>query len=288
MLANYRRLKRMKRVLAISFAMLILCFLLLVGVGVTKASEADYNVIEAYQTAMPVTVDGNWATGEWDDSWIEYISNGTVTDDRFAYKMDSGTGTYYMSWLFDFSDNTTDAGDIWQLCIDGVPGDESTAPSADCTKIEITGHTTMTVYQGDGEDWVETDALDSAIIWADNMTIHDVPFDYPHYCLEIQADKAALGDWGGNPPPNGFRVAMYDESNPSQGDAGWIAWPPTSEDDPSSWGLIYTYETEIPEGFSIVLVVLLLSVAVAVALYSVRKRPKTQSYSSAKTGINTL
>jgi hypothetical protein len=275
----------MKRVLTISFAMLMLSCILLAGTGTIKASEAGYNVIEAYQTAMAVTVDGNWATGEWDDCWIEYISNGTVTDDRFAYKMDSGTGTYYMSWLFDFSDNTTDAGDIWQLCIDGVPGDNSTAPSADCTKIEITGHTTMTVYQGDGADWVEAASLATAIVWADNMTVHDIPFNYPHYCLEIQADKAALGAWGANPPPNGFRVAMYDASNPSQ---GWIAWPPTSEDDPSSWGLIYTYDTTVPEGFSIGLVVLLSSIAVAVGFYVLRKRPKTQSYSSAKTGINTL
>jgi cbb3-type cytochrome oxidase subunit 3 len=35
-------------------------------------------------------------------------------------------------------------------------------------------------------------------------------------------------------------------------------------------------------------VLLLSSVAVAVAFYVLRKRPKTQSYSSAKTGINRL
>jgi hypothetical protein len=273
----------MKRVLAIAFSLLMLCCLLLVGV--TRASEPGYNIIEAYQTAEPVNADGNWATGEWDDSWIEYISNGSVTDDRFCYKMDSSDGvTYLMSWLYDFSDNTDDAGDIWQLCIDGYPSEAKTAPDANCTKIEITGHETLTVWQGDGSDWVETSSLDDSIIWADSMTVHDAPFDYEHYCLEIQVNKGDLGAWGGSPPPNGFRVAMYDESNATQ---GWIAWPPTSADDPSGWGLIYTYAGTIPDGFSIGVVALLSTVAVAVAFYALRKRPKTKSYGSA-TGINTL
>jgi hypothetical protein len=219
---------------------------------------------------MPVTADGNWATGEWDDSWIEYVSNGSVTDDRFCYKMDSSTGTYYMSWLFDFSDDTEDAGDIWLLCINGWP-DADTTPDENCTKIEITGHTTLTVSQGDGSGWVEDASLADAVIWADNATtVHDVPFDYEHYCLEIQVNKGALGEWGANAPTNGngFLVAMYDESNPSQ---GWVSWPPTDPDDPNTWGLIYTYMETIPEGFSLGLVALLSSIAVAAAFYSVRK-----------------
>jgi hypothetical protein len=273
----------MKRVLAIAFSLLMLCCLLLVGV--TKASEPGYNVIEVYG-GPEVTADGHWVTGEWDEGWLEYVSNGSVTDDRFCYKMDSSDGvTYYMSWLYDFSDNTTDAGDIWQLYINGWP-DADTTPDENCTKIEITGHTTLTVYQGDGSGWVETPDIADSIIWADNITVHDVPFNYPHYCLEIKVDKLGLGEWGANPPTNGngFMVTMYDASNPSQ---GVISWPPTDPDDPSGWGLIYTYATEIPEGFSVVLVVLLSSVAVAAALYSVRKRPKTKSYSAA-TGINRL
>ena len=274
----------MKRVLAIAFSLLMLCCLLLVGV--TKASEPGYNIIEAYQTAEPVNANGNWATGEWEDSWIEYISNSSVTDDRFCYKMDSSDGsTYYMSFLYDFSDNTDDAGDMWLLCINGWP-DADTAPDENCTKIVITGHETLTVYQGDGSDWVETPDIADSIIWADNMTVHDVPFNYPHYCLEIKVDKAGLGAWGLNAPTNGngILIAMYDESNATQ---GWISWPPTDPDDPTTWGLIYTYTTTLPDSFSIGVVVLLSTVAVAVGFYFLRKRPKTQSY-SAKTGINTL
>ena len=273
----------MKRVLAIAFSLLMLCCLLLVGV--TKASEPGYSIIEAYQTAMPVTADGNWATGEWDDCWVEYISNGSVTDDRFAYKMDVVDTTYYMSFLYDFSDDTDDAGDIWLLCINGWP-DAETAPDENCTKIEITGHETLTVYQGDGSGWVETPDIADAIIWADNMTVHDAPFDYEHYCLEIQVNKAALGAWGADPPTNGngILIAMYDDSNAAQ---GWISWPPTDPDDPSTWGLISGYAGTVPDSFSIGVVVLLSSVAVAAGFYFLRKRPKTQSY-SAKTGINTL
>jgi hypothetical protein len=266
-------MKRVLAIAAVSLSMLTLCSLLLINAGIAKASEPGYNIIEVYG-GPEVTADGHWVTGEWDEGWLEYVSNGSVTDDRFVYKMDSSDGvTYYMSWLYDFSDNTTDAGDIWQLYINGWP-DADTTPDENCTKIEITGHTTMTAYQGDGAGWVETDALDGGIVWADNITVHDVPFNYPHYCLEIKVDKAQLGAWGANPPTNGngFMVTMYDASNPSQ---GVIAWPPTDPDDPSSWGLIYTYDTAIPEGFGVVLVLLLSSVAVAVGFYVLRKRPKT-------------
>ena len=114
----------MKRVLAISFSLLMLCCILLVGV--TKASEPGYSIPESYTTAE-VDVNGNWVTGEWEAGWLEYISNGSVTDDRFVYKM-TYTTAYYMSWLIDFSDHTDDTGDIWQLCIDGYPAEVKTAP----------------------------------------------------------------------------------------------------------------------------------------------------------------
>jgi hypothetical protein len=265
----------MKRVLAIAFSLLMLCGLLLVGV--TKASEPGYDITEA-NAGGPVTLDGNWATGEWEDSWIEWL-NYSANGERFCYKADSALN-YAPEFLIDSADTTDDAGDIWQICI-GIPqgGD---VPLAGHNKIEIVGHETLTVYEGDGEGWVEVD--DSAVTWADNMTIHDVPLDYEHWCVEVIIDKTSIGSaaWNGA-PPIGLRVAMYDESEDT-----WLAWPPQSDPDvPEGWGLIADYGS-IPESLSFIGVVLLSSVAVAVAFYVLRKRPKTQSYSSAKTGINRL
>lgn len=262
---------RMKRVLSIAVSMLLLCSLvLIVNVRTTTASEPGYEIAEAYDTAT-VTVDGTWSSGEWDDAWIEYLD---PYDARFAYKMNTDQSTYYlMSWLIEFPDNTTDAGDVWQIIIDGN-ADGGSAPQSDDNKIEIEGHTTLKVYVGNGTGW--DDLSTSAVTWADSLTTTSswFPYNTTHYVVEVQANKGVLGSWGADPPPEGLRVAMYDASNASQ---GWIAWPPTDPDVPDSWGLIATYTDVIPESFSIAVVVLLSSVAVVVSFYFLRKRPKPGS-----------
>jgi hypothetical protein len=264
----------MKRVLTIAFSILMLCCLLLVNTGIIQASEPGYEVAEAYNTA-PVTLDGNWATGEWEDSWIEWL-NYSANGERFCYKASGAIG-YAPEILIDSADNTTDAGDIWQICFDGGV-DGTTAPEDSDNKIEIIGHTTLKVYVGNGTGWVETST--SSVTWFDSLTIHAAPLDFEHWCVEIIVDKASLNAWGANPPPIGFRVAMYDATN-----ATWLAWPPASDPDiPDSWGQIVGGAETIPESLSLGAVVLLSSVAVAVGFYFVRKRPKTKNYSSAKTG----
>ena len=264
----------MKRALVVAFCILTLCSLLLVNVGTTMASEPGYTLTEAY-TVSPVTVDGKWTSpAEWSDAYILPIYGKNA---RWAYKMDTNAGPYLMSFLVEFPDTTTDAGDRWQICIDGS-ADGGTAPNSNDNKIEIQGHTTLKVYVGNGTGW---DPLTTtAVTWKDNVTTS--PTDPAnHYVLEVQADKSALGTWGANPPPHGVYVAMYDASNQSQ---GWVAWPPTSADNPSRWGLIADYTGTIPEGFSLGVVVLLSSVAVMVGVFFFRKRSRTESHSLEKTG----
>ncbi len=166
-------------------------------------------------------------------------------------------------------------GDIWQICI-GVPN--GAAPLSSQNKIEIVGHQNLTVYEGNGSGWDEIQT--SSVKWADSMTIHDVPLDYEHWCLEIIIDKSTLNAAWNGAPPIGLRVAMYDATN-----ATWLAWPPASDPDvPDSWGQITGGAATIPDSLSFGVVVLLSSAAVAVGFYFKRKRPKTQSYCSRKKG----
>jgi hypothetical protein len=267
--------KGMKRVLSIGFAILMLCCLLLANTGIIQAIDENYQVGEAY-TTVAVTLDGNWATGEWEDSWIEWL-NYSSNGERFCYKASSALN-YAPEFLIDSADTTDDAGDIWQICFDGSV-DGTTAPEASDNKIEITGHTTLKVYVGNGTGWVEMSA--SSVTWADSLTVHDVPLDFEHYCAEIIVDKATLNTiWGGSAPPIGLRVAMYDANTST-----WLAWPPASDPDvPDSWGQITGGAETIPESFTFAVVVLLSSVAVAVGFYFARKRPKTKNYIPGKTG----
>jgi hypothetical protein len=263
----------MKRVLAVAFSTFILCCLLLLNMGLVQASEAGYTVSEAY-TTVPVTLDGNWAHGEWEDSWIEYMDNSTANE-RFCYKASAAQDA--PEFLIDSADTTNDTGDIWQICI-GVPVDAGGVPQSGQNKIEIVGHTNLTVYQGNGTGWQAITT--SSVTWANNLTVHDVPFNYTHWCLEMIIDKATLNaEWNGA-PPIGLRVAFYDESKDL-----WVAWPPQSDPDiPGGWWQITGGAGSIPESLSFGVVVVTSSAAVAVSFYFLRKRPKTQSYNSGKTG----
>jgi hypothetical protein len=172
-----------------------------------------------------------------------------------------------MTWLLEFADKTNDAGDKWQICVDGG-NDGGGAPKADDIKIEITGHTTLATYTGSGSAWA---ASSFAVTFKDSLTTspHD-PAN--HYVLEVQFDKGQFS-WGASPPPHGVRVAMYDASNPSQ---GWVSWPPTSTDtNPGSWGGIDTYlAAPAPEGLTVGLMMTLSAVAVVVSVRYFRKPPK--------------
>lgn len=245
----------------------MLCSLLLLNMEKVNAHEPGYVISEAYE-AGGVTLDGEWGAGEWEGAgWIEYLD---PYDARFAYKMDATSGDYLMSWLMEFADDTDNATDMWQICIDGAD-DEGTAPNANDVKIEIEGHTTLTVYVGDGQGWTELQT--TAVTWAESLTTTSdwLPYNETHYVVEVKVDKAQLGTWGGSPPPHGMRVAMYDASNETQ---GWIEWPPTDPDVPETWGLIDEGVPTVPESFGIAVVVLLSSAAIAVSLYFLRKRPQ--------------
>ncbi|MCW4053635.1 MAG: hypothetical protein NWE84_01775 [Candidatus Bathyarchaeota archaeon] len=263
----------MKRALTIAFSMLMMCCLLLGAVIVVQAAEPGYEIAEAYDTT-PVTLDGSWAPGEWEDSWIEYM-NASAVGERFCYKASSAL-LYAPEFLIDSADNTSDAGDIWQICIGSPEG--GNVPLAGHNKIEIVGHQTLTVYVGNGAGWVQVSS--SPVTWFDNITVNQWPLDYEHWCVEVIINKAELNTIWNGPPPLSLRVAMYDESKDL-----WVAWPPQSDPNiPEGWGQILGGNPSIPEGFSFGILVLLSSVAIAVGFYFVRKRPKTRNYCAEKTG----
>ncbi len=249
----------------VAFMLLMLCYLLLANM--VFAAEEGYVIDEAY-SAGGVELDGEWGEAEWDSSlcWIEWID---PYDARFGYKM-ATMAPYFMGFIIEFPDSTNDAEDVWQICIDGDASD-GTAPDEQDNKIEIVGHETVTVYVGDGQGWVEMQGAD--LQWNESLTTTAgrPAFESDHYVVEILVDKGTLGAWGANPPPHGLRVAMYDASNEAQ---GWIAWPPTDPDIPDTWGRIDQYGATVPESLSLGVVALLSSVAVAIAIYSVRNRKK--------------
>jgi hypothetical protein len=258
-------LLELKKAYAIAISILLLCSsLLIISAVPAKATSSSSYVFTEYYSGAAVTIDGKWTDpDEWHDVTTQYM--GTPQAGLFEYKMD--ITDYSMTWLLEFADSTNDAGDKWQICIDG--GDDGgSAPNANDVKLEITGHTTLATYAGSGTAWT---ASAWTAEWKDSLTTspHD-PAN--HYVLEVKFSKSQW-DWGASPPPHGVRIAMYDASNPSQ---GWVSWPPTSTDtNPGSWGGIPDYmAAPAPEGLAVGLMMVLSAVAVAVSIRYFRKPPK--------------
>jgi len=249
----------------------MLCSLLLAAIA--KAGNTTYSMTE-YQCVALATIDGKWTTAdEWDDGPVMVMSDNA----SFTYNIDMTPLT--IQWLVEiFSDNTTDAGDYWQICFD-PDNSGGTAPQAGDFMIKIVGHTNLELYVGNGTGWDLTSETGAGeITWADSIS--DSTWNSTaHWILEFSDIDKTSGFIQTPQPANGMRVAVYDANSSTL--ASWA--PDSNADVPDEWGVIANMsQTPIPEGFSLGVVVLLSSVAVAVSFYFLRKRPKT--HSSAKTG----
>jgi hypothetical protein len=253
----------------LAFSIIAFCSLLLTNAVIVNAAEAgyertDYNPDEA----SPITIDGEWTTA---DEWAMNGENTTVGDDlnfKSVWFMVGQVGDDYIvndTWLVEFyTDTTNDVGDYFEFCVDG---DQSggAAPAATDYRILIEDNTDLTVYVGDGSGWVEDGAFDmNNINWS--ISISASPFNATaHWILEMVLTKGSLGmgpNWN-------FRLAAYDAGTDTL-----AAWPPTPNDEPDRWGVQSYTSGTVPEALTIGVVVLLSSAAVAVSLYSLRKRPK--------------
>ena len=255
----------MKRKISI----LVLCSLLLIMTfGTVRAGNPDYTFIER-PCAVVCTVDGEWTT---DDEWTDvemHDMTGTATG-QFGYVVQDFS-IMGLEWVVEiFTDDTDDEEDYWQICFDDSNSGGS-APDSGDFMIEIVGHTTLTVYQGDGSGWSEVPGAASEVTWSDSIDSSPLNSE-PHWILEVvESSKIADTIQIPNAPPTGMRVAAYDASTDTI--AAWA--PDSSEDDPDSWGLIDGFDmSPIPEGLNLAVMVFLSSVTLVVGSHYLKKRSK--------------
>jgi hypothetical protein len=198
-----------------------------------KAGNAAYSMTE-YQCVSLATIDGVWTTAdEWNDG-----PRITMSDNAsFTYNVDMKS--FSMQWIIEFfTDNTNDTGDYWQICLD-QQNSGGTAPQSGDFKIEIQGHTTLKLYQGNGTGWTEVSPEAGELTWAN--TISPSPWNStPHWILELSDSSKIAGTLRTPQPPNGMRVAAYDASTGEL--ASWA--PNSSADVPNQWGVISDYSTQ--------------------------------------------
>jgi hypothetical protein len=252
--------------LSVAFCVISLCSLvLLVNALVVNAAQAGYDFM-IYPLQNTVTFDGKWTnTAEWTDGAPANppISANANFRGKWGPYVDSSTVPQY--FLVEIlNDNTNDANDYWQICIDS---DQSggTAPGSGDLRIDIVGHSNVTFYQGTGTAWGAMATPGSSDFqWKDSISASPTS-STPHWILEIMVNKPALGI---GILFNG-RIAVYDASNNA---AGVQAWPPTSRDVPNNWGTFPYSSDAIPENLTFGVVMLLSSVAVLAGSFAFRKK----------------
>jgi hypothetical protein len=260
----------MKKALLVAFCLIALCSLLVINTGTVKASTTSGYTRTDWFTTEANNLDGMWSpSSEWTDcDWVvigDDVAFGSVWD-----QLDN----VHTRWIVEFfSDNTTDDGDYWQLCLDNNNGG-GTAPGTTHYRIDIEGHTNLTMYQGTGSGWTLFTPLAEDISWANTINSSPNGSD-PHWILEIDILKNAGSSlldivWG-------VRLAAYDETNDAL-----LVWPPDAERDvPDDWATNAYSSDPWPEGFSIAVVVLLSSVALLVGSFFLRKRSRIGKYNLA-------
>jgi hypothetical protein len=254
----------MKKTLAIVVSALMLFSML--PIGMVFAGNAAYSITE-YGGTNAVTLDGKWTTAtEWTDAPHTWMSGNTTNSGKFAYKMDFNT--YQLSWCVEFlTDTTNNAGDYWKICLDDSNGG-GTAPQAGDYMIEITGHTTLKLYQGTGTAWAQISSTE--VGWSNSIAT-SMWSSTPHWILEVQDLKTDGTVQVPNAPPTGMMVAAFDASNNQ-----YTSWAPgASATVPNSWGLVGTYSMDaVPEGFTFGTVMVASCIAVVVGFICLRKRQK--------------
>lgn len=259
----------MKRYVSVALSIIVLCLLSL-STTLVNAYVTGYQNTDFLALSTP-TEDGRWTTtAEWNDAAIPPLLPAAVHwREKWTFPSD-----IIQHVLVEFlTDNTNDAGDYFQLFYDRN-ADGGTAPQADDIKIEVTGHnsTGVKVYKGNGVGWT----LFTGWTWSTDLFVSESLSSSPtsgntHWILELRLDKSKSDfDISGSGYQPWIGLAMYDASNSA---AGVRSWPPNAQNVPNNWGLEIGTMDNIPEGLTILPVVLLSSVAVAVGFYSLRKRP---------------
>ena len=259
----------MKRAFLVAFCILLLCGLLLaMNAGTVIAAYAGYTT-SSYQAAAAPTYDGVWTTStEWNDGAQSTISANAVFRNKWSAADDfSAVWEHFVIELL--NDNTNDTGDYWQIIYDGT-ANGGTAPQSDDIRIDVVGHTNagIKVYQGTGTGWNQITPSAGQVQMSNSISSSPTS-STAHWVVEIRIEKLSLAlqqdPW--------IRVAAYDASNSA---AGVQAWPPTSQDVPSNYGVNTAVLGPIPEGLSLGVVVLLSSFIVLVGSYYFRKRSKQE------------
>lgn len=265
----------MKRPLLVTICtVIVVCTLAATTIGTAGAAKAGFTA-DAYTITNAVTIDGKWTTSsEWSDAKTYPLAgdlNGIYRLKWYISEDYSAAAHYYTVEIV--GDTTSDPTDSVVVCYEAATelfGNPTggTTPQTDCWKFEINGTgatATTTIYKGTGTAWVNyttwTPANFNGAVTVATSSLSATP----HKIVEFKIDSNALSLY----PTMWVLVAAYDASNSA---SGIQVWPTgSSVNSPNDYGLLNLLFEPIPEGFSILAVVILSAATVAVGARFLRK-----------------
>lgn len=190
----------------------------------------------SYLTDLNVTWDGKWTHYyEWLDAGpYSTVKNFSFRDKMYFGWVNSSVGSVWEGILIETDDNTTDSSDYWEICIDTL-GDGGNAPQIDDFKIDITGHTNVTWYRGNGTTWLPSAVPSSELFMWFNSVSTSPSNNATHWICEVGLERVGLSI----SLEFYMRVSVFDGHD---GGLGLQSWPPESSADVANdWGYIDVY-----------------------------------------------
>jgi len=180
-----------------------------------------------------VTWDGKWTYSyEWTDAGpYSTVKNFSFRDKLYFGFVNSSVTTVWEGILIETADNTTDSIDYWEICVDAL-GDGGSTPQVDDFKIDITGHTNVTWYRGNGTTWLPSAVPSSDFFKWNNSVSTSSLNNATHWICEVGLERLGLSISG----VFYMRVAVFDGHDEG---LGLQSWPSASSTDvPNDWGYV--------------------------------------------------
>ncbi len=256
----------MKRLLLVPICIvLMVCALAAATIGTAIAAKAGFTA-DTYTLTSAVTIDGKWTTSsEWTDATTYPLAGGLNGIYRVKWYISSDytvANRYYLVEIV--GDTTSDSTDSVVVCEETTTTYGGAQRERFKFEINGTGATaTKTVYKGTPwalyTGWTPDNFNGAATVSTSQLSAT------PHKIIEFKMDCEAFGLF----PEVWELVAAYDASNSA---SGMQVWPTgSSVNSPNDYGLLNLSFEPIPEGFSILAIVILSAATVAVGARFLRK-----------------
>ncbi len=223
--------------------LLLTCLLLAVSTS-THAQQNGYSHTCYQSSTFLPTINGQWET-EWNNGLTTPFGTNAQFTDQWYLAASTPSSIVYYYLLVETMDNTNDTEDLIQICLNGAMT-TNTLPQPTDFAINFTSNNACTWFQGNGSQWIQIPTPSSSTFQY-NISYASTPTNSTnHLTLEMSLLKTST-ELGGTQiigPEFWMLIKTYDANTAGYGLQSWPPTPPSSPDNPNTYGdIIYSIGT---------------------------------------------